>query len=97
MAWFELVNGSKDIFLYGGCVWVFFNGGVNHNCQGAPGICQQNAIDIYNSTGTYLYGTNVKAIQTMMISNNVDIAFRSDNDGSFPTGGVVAAYLFNSV
>jgi glucan 1,3-beta-glucosidase len=97
MAWFELVNASKDIFLYGGCVWVFFNGGVNKPCQGAPGICQQSAIDISNSTGTYLYATNVKAIQNMMISDGLDIALRSDNDGSFPTGGVVAAYLFNSV
>lgn len=93
MAWFELVNSSHDIFLYGGCVWVFFNGGVGHSCN----ICQQNAIGITKSTGTFLYGTNVKAIENIIISDNIDIAGRSENDGSFPTGGVVAAYLYNSV
>ncbi|KAL9612606.1 MAG: hypothetical protein Q9167_002812 [Letrouitia subvulpina] len=92
MAWFELVNGSHDIVLYGGCVWVFFNGGVGHSCD----MCQQNAIGISKSTSTYLYGTNVKAIENIIISDDVDIALRSENDGSFPTGGVVAAYLFNS-
>ncbi|KAL9042378.1 MAG: hypothetical protein Q9214_003796 [Letrouitia sp. 1 TL-2023] len=93
MAWFELVNDSHDIVLYGGCVWVFFNGGVGHSCD----ICQQNAIGISKSTGTFLYGTNVKAIENIIISDGVDIALRSENDGSFATGGVIAAYLYNSI
>jgi glucan 1,3-beta-glucosidase len=93
MSWFELISGSKGIFLYGGCVWVFFNGGVGHGCQG--GLCQRNAIDISKSTGTYLYGTNVKDIQAMIISDEVEVSLTSDNRGGWT--GVVAAYLFNSV
>jgi glucan 1,3-beta-glucosidase len=92
MSWFEVVSDSTDVFLYGGCVWVFFNGGVGHGCQG--GLCQLNAVDISNSTNTYLYGTNVKDIQTIVISDNANVGLTSDNLGGWT--GVIAAYLFNT-
>ena len=93
MAWFELVTNSKQVALYGGSVWVFFNGGVGHSCD----MCQKNAVEISNSSIVSLFGTNAKAIESIVISDGLDIAPRSDNDGSFPIGGVVAAYLFNSI
>lgn len=93
MAWFQVVSGSQGVFLYGGCVWVFYNGLVD--CPGSG--CQQNAVSISSSRRTYVYGTNVKTITTVMVSDGVDVALTSDNKGGWPgVGGVVAAYLFNS-
>ncbi|GME36743.1 Pectin lyase fold/virulence factor [Neofusicoccum parvum] len=94
MAWFERINsGSSGLFLYGGCVWVFFNGGVNNACAGDD--CQKNAIEINGATSAYLYGTNVKAVERMIISDGgAAVATRADNGGGW--GGVIAAYLFNT-
>jgi glucan 1,3-beta-glucosidase len=93
MGWFERISGCKDMFLYGGCDWAFFN---NH----VPcGDCQANGVDIENSRSTYIFGTNVRAIRTMFRSDGQAIAERADNGGGFQgndIGGVVAAYLFNS-
>ncbi|KAK7714001.1 hypothetical protein SLS57_007288 [Botryosphaeria dothidea] len=94
MAWFERVNsGSSNLYLHGGCVWVFFNGGVNKDCSGDN--CQKNAIEIQGAQHTYLYGTNVKAVERMIISDGgAAVATRADNGGGW--GGVIAAYLFNT-
>jgi glucan 1,3-beta-glucosidase len=90
MAWFETISNSDNLFLYGGCVWTFFNNDltcVNHDCQ-------QNAIEISNSSNTYLYGTNVRSITNIVISDGEIVALEAANLGGW--GGVVAAYLFNS-
>ncbi|KAL3471491.1 pectate lyase superfamily protein-domain-containing protein [Aspergillus californicus] len=90
MAFFERIRGSSDLFLYGGCVWAFFN----HN-GGCTGDCQANAIRILSSEGSvYLYGTNVKAISNIVLENTVIAATESANSGGW--GGVVAAYLHNA-
>jgi len=92
MAWFERVNsGSSDLFLYGGCVWVFYDG-VNL-CN--AGNCQQKAIEIQQAHNTYLYGTNVKSVEQMIISDNgASTATSADNGGGW--GGVIGSYLFNT-
>ncbi|KAF7142176.1 hypothetical protein CNMCM5793_008853 [Aspergillus hiratsukae] len=88
MALFERIRGSSDLFLYGGCVWAFFN----NNNGGCNGDCQANAVRILSSAGSvYLYGTNVKAISNIVLENTVAAAKESDNYGGW--GGVVAAYL----
>jgi len=92
MAFFERIRGSKNLFLYGGCVWVFFNN--NKPCDQDGGICQKNAVRILKSESTYLYGTNVHAVANIFLNNDQVIATRSANAGGF--GGVVAAYLFNT-
>ncbi|EAW11685.1 putative exo-beta-1,3-glucanase [Aspergillus clavatus NRRL 1] len=90
MALFERIRGSTNLFLYGGCVWAFFNNGGACN-----GDCQANAIRILSSNGpVYLYGTNVKAISNIILENTVVAAKESDNQGGW--GGVVAAYLHSS-
>ncbi|KAH3147357.1 hypothetical protein KXW18_005344 [Aspergillus fumigatus] len=89
MAFFERIRGSSNLFLYGGCVWTFFN----HN-GGCNGDCQANAVRILSSAGSvYLYGTNVKAISNIVLENTAAAAKESDNSGGW--GGVVAAYLHN--
>lgn len=88
MAWFELINNSNNMFLYGGCVWTFFNGGTNNPCNGD---CQQNAILLEGTmSSTYLYGTNVKAITNIIDSTSADPATEAQNSGGW--GGCIASY-----
>ncbi|KAL1632349.1 hypothetical protein SLS56_003764 [Neofusicoccum ribis] len=91
-ALFEKIAGSKDLFLYGGCLWTFFTGNESEKCSYD---CQQEAIDIDDaSNGVYLYGTNVHKVTNMVRSGGWSIAGQSTNAGGW--GGVVAAYLYNS-
>lgn len=89
MAWFERIYGSSNLFLYGGCVWAFFNNG-----GGCNGDCQRNAIEVLQSSAIYLFGTNTKAITNIVSSDGVSIATESKDGGGW--GGVVGAYLFNT-
>jgi glucan 1,3-beta-glucosidase len=90
MAFFERIRGSANLFLYGGCIWTFFNN--NNFCTGD---CQANAIRILTSSASvYLYGTNVKAITNIILENTIDAATEGANAGGW--GGVIAAYLHNS-
>lgn len=92
MAFFERIRGASNLFLYGGCVWTFFQGGTNNNCNGD---CQENAIRILTSDESlYLYGTNVKAITNIILEDKTDAATESANGGGW--GGVIAAYLHTS-
>ncbi|EOD47062.1 putative exo-beta- - protein [Neofusicoccum parvum UCRNP2] len=52
-ALFEKIAGSKDLFLYGGCLWTFFTGNESEKCSYD---CQQEAIDIDDaSNGVYFH------------------------------------------
>ncbi|KAL0259013.1 hypothetical protein SLS55_006518 [Diplodia seriata] len=96
MAWLERMNeGTSDLFLYGGALWTFFNGGVNKACTENGDNCQQSAIEINEAKRTYLYGTNVKAVERIVVSDGgAGVATSADSSGGW--GGVVAAYLFNT-
>jgi glucan 1,3-beta-glucosidase len=85
MAWFELVYNAQNLFLYGGCVWTFFNA-----LGGCDGDCQQNAILLDSSSALYLYGTNVKAITNMINQVGSSPATETGNSGGW--GGVIASY-----
>jgi glucan 1,3-beta-glucosidase len=85
MGWFEMIQLSSNIFLYGGCVWTFYN--ANQPCQGD---CQQNAVYVEASASLYLYGTNVKTITNIIYQDGVDYATEIGNGGGW--GGVVAVY-----
>ncbi|KAL2807684.1 pectin lyase fold/virulence factor [Aspergillus granulosus] len=92
MALFERIHASSNLFLYGGCNWVFFNN--NLNCNTTSGKCQKNAVQVLDSTAIYLYGTNTKSTINMVLDNNTAIATENGNAGGW--GGVIAAYLYNS-
>jgi glucan 1,3-beta-glucosidase len=90
MALFERIGGYSNLFLYGGCVWTFFN----HN-GGCNGHCQANAVRTLSSAGpVYLYGTNVRTISNIVLEDTVAAVKESDNNGGW--GGVVATYLHNA-
>ncbi|KAL4906769.1 hypothetical protein BDW74DRAFT_189930 [Aspergillus multicolor] len=90
MGLFERIHASSSLFLYGGCNWVFFNNG--GPCNTTTGKCQANAIQITDSSGVYLYGTNTKSTTNMVLSENQVIATENENAGGW--GGVIAAYLY---
>jgi glucan 1,3-beta-glucosidase len=92
MALFERIRASKNLFLYGGCVWVFFND--NNGCDDNNGICQQNAVRVLDSSSTYIYGTNVHSVANIFLNGDQVVASRDANAGGW--GGVVAAYLFHT-
>ncbi|KAL3475080.1 pectate lyase superfamily protein-domain-containing protein [Aspergillus californicus] len=92
MALFERIRASSNLFLYGGCNWVFFNN--NKDCNTTSGKCQKNAIQVLESSGVYLYGTNTKSTINMVLEGNRAIATQDENAGGW--GGVIAAYLYNS-
>ncbi|KAB2576720.1 Exo-beta-protein [Lasiodiplodia theobromae] len=96
MAWLERANeGTSDLFLYGGALWVFFNGGTSKECTEHDPYCQQSAVEISNAQRVYLYGTNVKAIERIIVSDGgAAVATTADSSGGW--GGVIAAYLFNT-
>jgi glucan 1,3-beta-glucosidase len=56
MAWYELVNGGSELYIYGSGFWTFFND--LSTCQGANGTCQDNAVDIQGSP-SQLYWWNL--------------------------------------
>jgi glucan 1,3-beta-glucosidase len=89
MAFFEHIQDSSNLFLYGGCIWTFFNN--NGDCNGD---CQQNAIQIASSSSLYLYGTNSKAVTNVFIEESTNVATEGANSGGW--GAVVAAYLLDS-
>lgn len=93
MACFGRVNsGSSNLFMYGGRVWVFYDGA--YSCNSTTN-CQKKAIKIQRTRSTYLYGTDVKSVEQMTISDNgASIAARADNGGG--RGGVNEVYLFDT-
>ncbi|KAL4778682.1 pectate lyase superfamily protein-domain-containing protein [Aspergillus varians] len=91
MGLFERIRGSTNLFLYGGCNWVFFNNG--GDCKSSNGKCQKNAIQIRDSSAVYLYGTNTKSTINMVLDGNGAIATQDENAGGW--GGVIAGYLYS--
>jgi glucan 1,3-beta-glucosidase len=89
MAWFERISKSSDLFLYNGMVWTFFN-----NNGGCSGDCQQNAINILDSSALYIYGQQVKSVRNIFLESGAAIATESANGGGW--GGNIAAYLRDS-
>ncbi|TQB74031.1 hypothetical protein MPDQ_005230 [Monascus purpureus] len=83
MAWFEQIQESSNLFLYGGGVWTFFN--ANGNCRG---WCQKNAIRVANAKDVYLYGTNTHNIANMILEGPVVVAPADRHAGGW--GGVIA-------
>ncbi|KAI9374056.1 pectate lyase superfamily protein-domain-containing protein [Aspergillus egyptiacus] len=92
MGLFERIRASSDLFLYGGCNWVFFNN--DGDCNTSSGKCQKNAIQVLESSAIYLYGTNTKSTINMVLEGNRAIATEDENAGGW--GGVIAAYLYNT-
>ena len=91
MALFEIINQSSNLFLYGGCLWVFKNN-QDETCFSTQGsLCQQNGIEISKSRNTNLYGTNMLKVDQVLLCDTVGPATQADNSGGW--GSVVAGYF----
>lgn len=94
MALFENIAHSSDLFLYNGMVWVFFNNRINNSGGDCSGDCQDNAVNILDSSSVYIYGQDVHQVGNMFVEDGNPIATMDDNQGGW--GGNIAAYLYDS-
>ncbi|KAK8173215.1 putative exo-beta-1,3-glucanase [Phyllosticta citrichinensis] len=94
MAWMLRVNGTpSDLFLYGACLWLFFNDG--KPCAAADGYCQLRGAEVAGAKRAFLFGVNTKSVREMITGDAGAVRVtQGDNWGGW--GGVVAAYLFNT-
>ena len=93
MAWYELVNGGSELYIYGSGFWTFFND--LSTCQGSDGTCQDNAVDIQGSPSQlYWWKLNTRAFSIWLSMTDVDTVLGEDNLGSW--GSVCAAILTHS-
>jgi len=89
MAWYQIIRGCSDLFLYSGGFWTFFNNG------GGCNSCQTNAVSIEQSSKVFIFGLNTRANVNLVVgdSGNLRVA-QQNNPGGW--GGAVAAMLANS-
>ena len=90
MAWYNIIDCSSNLFIYGSGFWTFFN---NHIPASQGSCCQTNACLIAgNTSGLYLYSLNTLSNLNLIqdLTSRVLVTQR-DNPGSW--GAVIAAYL----
>ena len=90
MAWFNYVNGSKNLFIYGSGFWVFYN---DYNACSNNG-CQTNGCYVSTTTGLYWFLVNTRSVLNMIYNNGATPVTTNNNPGSW--GGCVAAFLYDS-
>jgi len=89
MAWYEIISGSSNIFLYSGGFWTFFNNNSLNPCSGKT--CQTNAMEIMGSTKVWIYGLNTRSNVNMIGNSGSLTVMQKDNPGGW--GGSVAAVV----
>ena len=95
MAWYNYINKSSHVSIYGSAFWTFFNAG-DGSCQQGEGFCQEKACWVKNSEALRWYNLNTHGVRDLVVGEgegdgkgeNVSAYF---NPGSW--GAVVAAYL----
>jgi glucan 1,3-beta-glucosidase len=90
MAWFQIIQGSSDLFIYGSGFWTFFN----HYSGNCGSNCQTNAVQITDSSSLYYYGLNTRSNVNLVYYNGDDLVTQFYNPGGW--GAVVAAFLYDS-
>ena len=93
MAWYNIIDSSSNMFLYGSGFWTFFS---HHENVSQNSHCQANACLISGKTSNlYWFSLNTKSVLTMIqdYSSGVSIT-QNDSPGSW--GGNVAAYLMTA-
>jgi hypothetical protein len=85
--WGLRVNDSKDILVYGGGLYSFFNN-YDQECVGLNN-CQDNMISIENSS-VHLFGVSTKAAVNMVRLNGQSAALDADNRNNF--AGSIAVF-----
>lgn len=95
MAFFQIINDSSNLFIYGSGFWTFFNAFLDPSNPGTScvGNCQENAISIGGTTSLHYYGVNTRFSSNMIVNDGEDLVLEFNNPGGW--GGVVAAFLFD--
>lgn len=94
MAWFNLLKGGSNIYIYGSGFWTFFN---NHPSPGESNCgttCQTNGCNVVDMKSLYWFNVNTHWVLNMIEEKGVTLATAYNNPGSW--GGIVAAFLSNS-
>ena len=90
MAWFNHIDGSSNLFIYGSGFWVFYN---DYNSCSNNG-CQTNGCYVSNTTSLYWYVVNTRSVLNMIYNDGAALVTTNNNPGSW--GGCVAAFLYDS-
>ena len=94
MAWFNTIDSSSNLFIYGSGFWTFFNGQTSpsKNVCTDP-ACQTNACQITGSTSNlHWFSVNTRLNLNVIIDlTSGNTVTQNNNPGSW--GAVIAAYL----
>ncbi|KAI0882532.1 glycoside hydrolase family 55 protein [Annulohypoxylon maeteangense] len=91
MSIYQRISDSKDLNLYAGGFWTFFN--ANKACD-AGVSCQTDAVRIDNSTGVSILGLGVNHVGNLVVQDGKPIVTSVENKGGWFAN--VAAYLIDS-
>ncbi|OTB04165.1 glycoside hydrolase family 55 protein [Hypoxylon sp. CI-4A] len=91
MSIYQRVSGSKDLSLYAGGFWTFFNG--NEPC-GDGEDCQRDAVRIENTTGVSSFGVGVNHVANLVVQDGEPVVTSAENKGGWYANA--AAYLVGS-
>ncbi|TAQ87041.1 hypothetical protein B7494_g4617 [Chlorociboria aeruginascens] len=80
-AWGLRVVDSENVFVYGAGLYSFFDN-YDQTCLDTES-CQDNMVDLENSSSVYLYGLNTKAATNMVTVNGASAALQSQNANNF--------------
>ena len=89
MAWYNIITGSSNLYIYGSGFWTFFN----HNKQNCGNFCQTNACLVSGDTkDLHWFSINTKSnLNVIQDQTSNHLVTMNNNPGSW--GAVVGAYL----
>ncbi|GJN81868.1 exo-beta-1,3-glucanase [Purpureocillium lilacinum] len=95
MGVYQYVTKSRDVSIYGGGYWTFFNG---INRDGCKGECQENGVIYADNEKLYSFGVSTHNVRTMVLEGEngkyMSVVKDKANSGGWQSGGgVMAAYL----
>ena len=82
MAWYVLIQGGSNTYIYGSRFWSFFND--YGTCQGPNGACQTNAVGFTDDplpTELFWWNLNTKSVINMVVEMGVPVANEGNNTG----------------
>ncbi|KAI1210462.1 glycoside hydrolase family 55 protein [Annulohypoxylon truncatum] len=91
MSIYQRISCSKDLSLYAGGFWTFFN--ANKACD-AGVSCQRDAVRIDNSTSVSYFGLGVNHVGNLIIQDDKPVVTSAENKGGWFAN--VAVYLDDS-
>ncbi|KAI1373765.1 glycoside hydrolase family 55 protein [Hypoxylon crocopeplum] len=91
MSLYQRISGARDVSLYAGGFWTFFNG--NEACADGE-ACQTDAVRIDNSTGVSYFGLGVNHVANLVVQDGEAAVTSDGNRGGWFAN--LAAFLADS-